>query len=558
MTKYSNLIFALLIAIALAIFATTPPEPVGADAPPQEFSAARAMEDIRVIAAEPHPTGSEANAKVREYLIARLEAMGLEITTTTGPISERAANRLSSWLQGDTANVQFTNVIGVLPGTDRDAESVLLMAHYDSVGGSAGASDDASGVGSILETVRAIQSRGQTNRDIVLFFTDAEEIGLVGARQFFAFNPLADSVGAVINLEARGGGGRTTLFQTSSQNGGAAQFYADSVARPAGSSLATFVYEALPNDTDLTPALERDYIAYNFGFIGRPGLYHSPDATPERLDQGSVQDMGAQTLDLTSALANADALPEKSENRTFFDVFGLFVMSYGTAIGWALLAIAAILQIFCLQYNPVEKGWLRNLGASAVVILGGGALLFGLNELSGAGPGELVYYDRLAAIPMLEIQALLTCIAVLAASAPLWAGRTGSLVGLLAAIGLQLYAPVTSFLVVWPLLLSGVAGVLAHRLSGIWSSAAKVVPGAIVLGFLLQYGHQLMQGVGPDAPYIVAFLAALMLPALGLLVPSAERRVVFPVAAVLLILATVIALWVRLDPIADTVALYAQ
>ncbi len=558
MAKYSNLIFALLIAIALAIFATTPPEAVSADAPAEEFSAARAMEDIRVIAAEPHPTGSAANAKVREYLVDRLQSMGLEVTTTNGPINERSANRLSSWLQGDTADVQLTNVIGVLPGADRNAKSVLLMAHYDSVGGSPGAPDDASGVGSILEVVRAIQARGQPKRDIVMFFTDAEEIGLVGARQFFASNPMADNVGAVINLEARGGGGRTTLFQTSSENGGAAKLYADAVSRPAGSSLSTFVYEALPNDTDLTPALERDYIAYNFGFIGRPGLYHSPEATPERLDQGSVQDMGAQTLDLTAALANADALPEKSENRTFFDVFGLFVVSYGTAIGWALLAIAAILQILCLRYNSGEKGWLKSLGASATVIFGGGALLFGLNLLSGAGPGELVYYDRLAAIPMLEIQALLICIAMFAASAPLWAGRTGSIVGVLAALALQIYAPVTAFVVVWPLLLSGVAGVLAHRLSGAWSSTAKIGLGAVVLGFLLQYGHQLMQGVGPDAPYVVAFLAALMLPALGMLVPSVKHRVVFPVAGVSLVLAAVIALWVRLDPIADTVAVYAQ
>ena len=47
------------------------------------------------------------------------------------------------------------------------------------------------------------------------------------------------------------------------------------------------------------------------------------------------------------------------------------------------------------------------------------------------------------------------------------------------------------------------------------------------------------------------------LPTLGLLVPSVNRKVTFVVAGVSLVLATVIALWVRLDPIAETVAVYA-
>lgn len=557
MVKYIKLISALAIAFILAIFATTPPSPLGKNAPPQEFSAARAMDDIRIVAAEPHPTGSVENAKVRDYLIRRLDAMGLNVSTTAGPITERGAQRLSTWLDGDTANVQMTNIIGILPGFDRSKPAVLLMAHYDSVGGSPGAPDDASGVASILEVVRAVRARGQVQRDIVVLLTDAEEVGLVGARQFFASNPLRDKIGAVINLESRGGGGRTTLFQTSADNGEAVQLFAKSVGSPGGSSLATFVYEALPNDTDLTPALENNYAAYNLSFIGRPGLYHSPLATPENLDRGSVQDMGAQTLDLTYALTNAADLPAKSESRTFFDAFGLFLISYGTAIGWVLLAVTALLQFLCLRRNAGGKGWLKSLGASAIVIIGGGAALYALNVLSGAGPGEAVYYDRLAAIPALEAQALLVCLAALAVSSPLWAGRSGSIVGVILAAILQIYAPVTAFIVVWPLLLSGVAGVLGFRLKGPASAAAIVIPSAMVLGFLLQYGHQLMQGVGPDFPSAVALLAALALPTLGLLIPSANRVIAFSIAGTSLTAAIVIALWVRLDPIADTVASYA-
>ena len=51
---------------------------------------------------------------------------------------------------------------------------------------------------------------------------------------------------------------------------------------------------------------------FNFAFIGRPGLYHSPLATPDALDQGALQDMGRQLLDLTRGLLAAPALPGKA------------------------------------------------------------------------------------------------------------------------------------------------------------------------------------------------------------------------------------------------------
>src|ERR1041384_1559911 len=43
------------------------------------FSLERAMADLRVIAREPHPFGSPANAAVREYLVSRLREMGLDV-----------------------------------------------------------------------------------------------------------------------------------------------------------------------------------------------------------------------------------------------------------------------------------------------------------------------------------------------------------------------------------------------------------------------------------------------------------------------------------------------
>src|SRR5215831_11106215 len=71
-----------LVAISLLAFPAisylVPPGAVPATAPASEFSAERAIEHLKVIAREPHPTGSVANARVRDYIVERLKSLGLE------------------------------------------------------------------------------------------------------------------------------------------------------------------------------------------------------------------------------------------------------------------------------------------------------------------------------------------------------------------------------------------------------------------------------------------------------------------------------------------------
>src|SRR5487761_850176 len=65
---YSSGLIVLVLAIILTISAiqkSGPPPLVGAGAPAGDFSAARAMRDVRAIAARPHPLASADNARVR-------------------------------------------------------------------------------------------------------------------------------------------------------------------------------------------------------------------------------------------------------------------------------------------------------------------------------------------------------------------------------------------------------------------------------------------------------------------------------------------------------------
>jgi Peptidase family M28 len=553
-----GLIVALTIGLLLGIYATIPPSPVGADAPQVAFSATRAMADVRVIAAKPHPAGSQENAEVRGHIQRRMVGLGMETSLDPAPIPPDALERLNAWSGRKDSAATLTNVIGILPGRNRTLPAVLLMSHHDTVWGSPGAADDTAGVAASLEVVRAVKAKGQPERDLIVLVTDAEELGLVGAEHFFANNPLRQRVGAIINLEARGGGGRANMFQTSAKNGAAMELYATHAEQPAASSLAAFIYSVLPNDTDLTPALEGDYTAYNIAFIGRSGLYHSPLITPDRLDQGSVQDMGNQALELTGALLTKDGIPGKAPDRVFFDWLGLTTIHYPVGLGWLILAVAIGAFAWSLRRDGTKglgAGALRFLALAVVA----GLLTYAFNWVSlGGARGE--YYDRLAAIPRLETVAALACLAAFAAVIGPWKATTGAIVGfatplLVLAIYGQAAAPTAIYFVALPLLLVALAMALPAGKPRTWGLVAAC---AAVISYMLPLGHFVMQGVGAGMPYAAVLPFVLTMVAVLPLWLAVDRRQARLSAGIVSTLALMLSLWVLLDAPADTVAVYAD
>ena len=558
MSKRLILLTALALGILLGIRATTPPAPIGADAPPQDFAAGRAMADVRAIAARPHLAASPENAAVRAHVARRMQAMGMEVHETPFAAPPESAKRLAWWSGKDDPAPRLTNVLGVLPGKDRSLPAVLLMAHHDTVGGSPGAADDTAGVAALLETARAVRSGEQPARDLILLITDGEELGLDGARHFFTSDPLRAHVGAVINVEARGGGGRTTLFETSADNGMAIARAARAIQRPAGSSLAVYIYNMLPNDTDLTETRDGPWTGYNFAMIGRPQLYHSPKATPDALDQGALQDMGAQVLDLTTELLRAEPLPGKAADVVFFDVFGLGLLVYPAWAGWAMLAVAAsALGLAARRWGGWSDG-LAGAGRTLALIGLAALVLWAVNQIS-LGTAKPNYYDRLAAIPRLEVMALCGGLAAFLLVLGAWKAKPAGLVGaalplLLLGAVLQALAPTAAYIVVLPVLLVGLALAAGEGAAG---RVAALVLGAPVIGYMISMGHFVMHGVGPNLPMAAALPLALAALAVMPLWDGLNARTARIAAAVLLVIAVGTALTVRLDPLADTVPAYS-
>lgn len=358
---------ALIAAALLTWLQVHPPRARPADAPTDRFSAERAMADVDVIARRPHPMGSPENRAVRDHLVRRLGELGLSAEVQAVDAWARREGRELAIVGG-----RVENVIGLLPGADPTAPAVLLMAHYDSVPGSPGAADDAAGVSAMLEIARALQAGTPPARDVVFLFTDGEEVGLLGARAFFDEHSLARRIGFVINLEARGGSGRTLMFQTGPDGAETIALFARSAVRPMATSLSQFIYERMPNDTDFTVPMEAGAPGLNFAFVGRPYDYHSPTSTPGNLDRGSLQDLGDQALSAARQGAAAEALPSRSGGAAAYSQLAGRVIAYPPAIGWLILGLSAVL----LLVAAVRARRLDAAMSLADIGQGAGALLY--------------------------------------------------------------------------------------------------------------------------------------------------------------------------------------
>jgi Peptidase family M28 len=534
MNRLAALASVLAAAFLLFYVGARTPE-LRADGPTsRNFCAHCALADIAVIGRQPHSVGSPENAAVRDYLFARMTALGLS------PRIQRADSRevMSVGKDAWVAIAPVENLVGVLPGRDRSLPALALMAHYDSVPGSPGAADDATGVANALDIVRALRVRGVPNRDVMVVITDGEEAGLLGAKAFYDHDPAAAHIGFVMNFESRGGGGRTTMFETGARDGAAIGLFQRTATAPDSNAVFPFIYRYLPNNTDFTIAKARGLPGFNFAFIGRQFDYHSPSSTFAALDKGSVQHMGETTLGPAAAIAFSAALPARTPDIAYSDVLGLGVVGYPTVWGWAVILASGILILAVAAQLPgrervswpaVARGALAGLASLAIAA----AFLYLARQSTGVGSGWMTYRPLLARFPLFEGAMVLIALAGMTFGAALlgrgermasgWIGLL--LTGLAASVALQAFAPLTAFVVAWPTL-AGAAG--AALTAGGWRTAralwlAFVVIAIITLAWIGGWFHGLLQGLD-IAPACAMFAWLAALPLWPLICPPPRRR----------------------------------
>ena len=283
MKKYTSLISFLIILLGASWgFYDLKPVSVKSSKETTEFSIDNALAHLKNIAQEPHHVGTADHKRVQNYLVQELQKMGLEASIQTQTVINK------KWVAGTTVE----NVLARIEGTG-NGKALLLLSHYDSNPNIAiGASDAGSGVVTILESVRAFLAKGeQPKNDIIILISDAEELGLLGAKAFVDYHPWAKEVGLVLNFEARGSGGASImLMETNGKNSKLiSEFRKANPGYPTSNSLLYSIYKKLPNDTDLTVFRENGNInGFNFAFIGDHFDYHTMQDTYERLDRTTL------------------------------------------------------------------------------------------------------------------------------------------------------------------------------------------------------------------------------------------------------------------------------
>lgn len=147
------------------------------------------------------------------------------------------------WITSEQTFDTGINLVAQRPNADPSAEKILVAAHYDSVRGSPGADDNASGVAAALEVASVLGNR-PTNRTLQIVLFDQEEAQLLGSYAYVEEPSNLENVAGVVVLEMLGYACYTEGCQQ----------------QPAGLSIATPSsvgdFLAVVGDTEHRPLLE--------------------------------------------------------------------------------------------------------------------------------------------------------------------------------------------------------------------------------------------------------------------------------------------------------------
>ncbi|WP_227984391.1 M20/M25/M40 family metallo-hydrolase [Nocardia spumae] len=487
-------VFLVVVAVATA-WEQQPHDYRDASAPAGEFSAERALDTVREIAARPHPVGSAEHDRVRDRLVTRLRDLGLDTEIRSG------VGRYPVDLHGEVPPLGTVgNIVARWPGTAATG-TVYLVAHYDSVPTGPGANDDGVGVATVLETVRALRAGGVAPRnDLVVLFTDGEEVGLLGAEAFAASGAADPRGGVVINHEARGAGGPPLLWRISHPDGALIRTVATNPHPNTDSLSTTLAGEQTTSTTDFVVLDGAGMRVLDWAFAGRNAYYHNPFDDPDQVDPATVQQFGDNTLASARDFGAGDLRAEAgARNRAYSGLpFGmLLVLPLWVVVVLAVATVALVAWVVRRMRRGGEVTIWRGAGAAVFALV---SIPVAMGVVSGLWRMiELIRpeYRSLLADPYrpgwYQAAILLLCVAVLAAWYALsrrWFGQPATAAGVLVAVALigavvTVLTPAGAVMVVLPACAAALGTALTFAVPDPWRLPLLtlfLVPAAVLLG----------------------------------------------------------------------------
>jgi len=256
----------------------------------------QAVTDLKVLASATmagRGTGTGGNAKARAYIIQRLKAMGVQPVGGTFEHPFTGSSNTGHALAG-------TNIVGTVRGSTN--KTIVVTAHYDHLGQRYGyiyygADDNASGVAALL-AVAEYFTKNPPRHNILLVAFDAEEHGLVGAKQFVAQPPVPVSQMALnINLDMVSRSAKKELVACGTRHYPQLKPLVQAVAPQHSGLTVKYAHDGAPNGgQDWTTSSDHAHFHSKgipfvyFGVEDHPD-YHKPTDTFDRIDQRFYNDV---------------------------------------------------------------------------------------------------------------------------------------------------------------------------------------------------------------------------------------------------------------------------
>lgn len=397
------IITTLMISTYLG-FTTMRPKTMPAN-PSAEFN--KTLEFLAAITTEPHESGSDANYRVRDYIMDEAKSLGLspEIQPFTLDVDQLISEQiaeieadsklleryetyytnhgyrdLKSFINAQLGNpreriLKLDNVLVKIEHKNTEgqkkANAVMLVSHYDSAPGAPGAGDDGIAVASMLSLMNELTQAPNLKNDVYLLFTDGEELNLLGAHHFVeTFPQYLENVDILFNFEARGNTGALLMFETSKNNYNLVKQFNQSVPQPIGSSVMTAAYDKMPNDTDFTEFKKAGYRGLNFAMIGGVENYHQPSDNFENLNRDTAHQYHETVFALGNTFANLD-LPaiEHNQEGVFFPFLGRGTIVIPEMLSY-ILGFMPLIMAVCLAIYSKKKRELTVFRVIGLVIGG--------------------------------------------------------------------------------------------------------------------------------------------------------------------------------------------
>ncbi|XP_020805193.1 endoplasmic reticulum metallopeptidase 1-like [Drosophila serrata] len=377
----------LFLAVVVPLFHRVPSPKTLEDASKGVFIAERAMDNLYNLAKiGPKVVGSDNNEnKTVNFLLGEIALIQEKVLDEYFDIEVDLQQVSGSYIHWTMVN-QYQGVQNIVirlsPKNCTSKTYLLVNSHFDSKPTSPSAGDAGQMVVIILEVLRIMSTTRQTfTHPIIFLLNGAEENPLQASHGFITQHKWAPFCKVFLNLEGGAGGGRELLFQTGPNHPWLVEYYKMHAKHPFATTVGEEIFQtgSMPSDTDFGILIKYgNLIGLDMAQSINGYTYHTKYDTYKIIPSDSVQSMGENVLSLVQALSNATELHNTEAlakgPSVFFDVMGLFFVSYSNSSGIILnysvgiVTIILIITSLC-RMAGVSRSTVHNILGRFLLIL---------------------------------------------------------------------------------------------------------------------------------------------------------------------------------------------